>query len=73
MAAARNDLFPFVYSFGGLMIIMAIQISRYTVIDNIVKSLAFIALSVPIIFYSEKKSNIISKTFAALKIFKKKN
>jgi len=65
--------FPFVYLFGGLMIIMAIQISRYTVIDNIVKSLAFIALSVPIIFYTEKKSNIISKTFAALKIFKRKN
>jgi len=64
---------PFVYSFGGLMIIMAIQISGYIVIDNIVKSLAFIAFSIPLILYTEKKSSVISKTFTALKIFKRKN
>lgn len=64
---------PFVYSFGGLMIIMAVHISRYAVIDNVVKTFTFFAFSIPLIFYTEKKSNIISKTFAALKIFKRKN
>jgi len=64
---------PFVYVFGGLMIIVAIPISQYAVVDSIIKSIAFIAFSIPLILYTEKKSNIISKTFAALKIFKRKN
>ncbi len=64
---------PFVYSFGGLMIIMAVHISRYAVIDNVVKTFTFFVFSIPLIFYTEKKSNIISKMFSAIKIFKKKN
>jgi O-antigen/teichoic acid export membrane protein len=66
--------FPFVYSLCGLLIIiMTIQISGNIVMDNIVKSLAFITFSIPLILYTEKKSNVISKTFTALKIFKKNN
>jgi len=56
---------PFVYSFGGLMIIMAVHISRYAVIDNVVKTFTFFVFSIPLIIYTEKKSNIISKMFSA--------
>ena len=64
---------PFIYSFAGMFFIISISFSHIILLDNILKSIIFILFSIPLIFYIEKKSNIISKTFAVLKIFKRKN
>lgn len=64
---------PFIYSFAGMILIIYISVSNNVFIDNLVKSLIYLVFSIPLIFYIEKKSNIMGKMFYSLKMFKKKN
>ena len=62
--------FPFIYSFAVMVFIVSISISKNIFFDNLLKSLIFLTSTIPLIFYIEKHSNIISKTLASFKIFK---
>ncbi len=62
---------PFIYSFAGVIFSISISFSKNIYVDNILKSLIFIAFSTPLIIYIEKESKIINKILSFLKISRK--
>ena len=58
---------PFVYSFAGMFFIIAFSFSNQIILDNLFKSLLFLVFNIPLIFYIEKKSKILSKVFSSFK------
>ncbi len=62
---------PFIYSFSVMFFIISFSFTNLLILDNILKSIIFLILNLPLIFYIEKKSNIFRKVLSSLKKFKK--